>query len=77
MLMLMLMMTSQVRTYDVIPVSTSMGLMAFVAGTRQLMGAIAGVIDKAQISAAEGAYQRCAHCALVCKQHVQLTIKTV
>lgn len=48
----------QVRTYDVIPVSPSMGLMAFVANTRQLMGAIASVVDKAQISASESAYQR-------------------
>lgn len=35
----------QVRTYDVVPVSSSLGLVEFVPGTQPLKAAIAAFID--------------------------------
>ena len=48
----------QVRTYDVIPVSPSVGLMAFVPDTRQLQSVIEDIVGKEDISAADVAYKK-------------------
>ena len=54
-------MHSQVTTYDVIPVSQSVGLMEFVPDTDQLLTVISpGVIPAEDVEAARKAYSSCA-----------------
>ncbi len=51
----------QVTTYDVIPVSQSVGLMEFVPDTDQLLNVISpGVIPVEEVDAARKAYSSCA-----------------
>jgi len=51
----------QVTTYDVIPVSQSVGLMEFVPDTDQLLTVISpGVIPVEDVDAARKAYSSCA-----------------
>ncbi len=52
--------TNQVTTYDVVPVSQSVGVMEFVPDTEQLLTVISpGVIPAEDVDAARKAYSSC------------------
>lgn len=51
--------TWQVRTYDVIPMSRTLGILEYVADTKPLMSVIEGVVGKAEVAAANDCFQKC------------------
>lgn len=47
------------RTYDVIPVSRTVGLLEYVAATQPLMDVIQGIVGSAEVAAAGASFQKC------------------